>query len=609
MERRSRRSPPQTPEPGDGVAALSDRDVDDKIARLRSFLSSKSASALPDKGEKIRVQIQQLKEEQDRRRQPSVRVVDLDFENCERVSLSKCAESSGSVEQRLANQKVDNDSPSSFAKVFNERFLKKEGVTTCSDDTKIAVEEKCKNIIKNNLIMNGKRKEIQASKRIQESTVSCRDAPFKSVVQISSGEKSGPIRGCNGASIRVEDTPFSVPSKRKRVHESGNSARSTSKKEVVLLDIDSQTPRENSIEWEEQRVYYPSREHPEMVELSHSDLNCLGPEQYLSSTVMNFYITYLQRPGSLTASATRNCYFFNTYFYNKLEEYASPKGNKRLSFLKLRRWWKGVNLFQKAYIFMPVHGDMHWSLIIICIPPENDNAGPIVLHLDSLEYHRSKAIFNNINKYLKEEWTFVDHNNPNKSEIPIPQKIWNNLPRRVDNKVVKVPQQENEYDCGLFVLFFIERFLEKAPERLKKKDLSMFGVKWFQPIDALALRQQIKCLLIDVLDKANLENGKPEGTFFDTSNMGNGKPESTSYKDDAPHQEKNSKQESTSSEEDAPHQENHKPESPSSEEDLPHQEKNHKPESTSSEEDVSHQGMNSKPEFTSFEDAPNLENS
>ncbi|KAJ1691415.1 hypothetical protein LUZ63_015570 [Rhynchospora breviuscula] len=609
MERWSRRSPPQTPEPGDGVAALSDKDVDDKIGRLRSILSSKSASSLPDKGEKIRVQIQQLKEEQDRRRQPSVGVVDLDSENCERVSLSKCAESSGSVEQRLANQKVDNDSPSSFAKVFNERFLKKEGVTTCSDDTKIAVEEKCKNIIKNNLIMNGKREEKQASKRIQESTVSCRETPFKSVVQISSGEKSGLIRSCNGASTRVEDTPSSVLSKRKRVHESGNSARSISKKEVVLLDIDSQTPRENSIEWEEQRVYYPSREHPEMVELSHSDLNCLGPEQYLSSTVMNFYITYLQRSGSPTASATRNCYFFNTYFYKKLEEYASPKGNKRLSFLKLRRWWKGVNLFQKAFIFMPVHGDMHWSLIIICIPPEDDNTGLMVLHLDSLEYHRSKAIFNNINKYLKEEWTFVDHNNPNKSEIPIPQKIWNNLPRRIDNKVVKVPQQENEYDCGLFVLFFMERFLEKAPERLKKKDLSMLGIKWFQPIDALALRQQIKCLLIDVLDKANLENGKPEGTFFDTANMGNGKPESTSYKDDASHQEKNSKQESTSSEEDVTHQENHKPESPSSEEDLPHQEENHKPESTSSEEDVSHQGMNSKPEFTSFEDAPNLENS
>lgn len=37
----------------------------------------------------------------------------------------------------------------------------------------------------------------------------------------------------------------------------------------------------------------------------------------------------------------------------------------------------------------------------------------------------------------------------------------------------QVPQQKNEYDCGLFVLYFIKRFMEEAPERLKKKDLAM----------------------------------------------------------------------------------------------------------------------------------------
>ena len=37
----------------------------------------------------------------------------------------------------------------------------------------------------------------------------------------------------------------------------------------------------------------------------------------------------------------------------------------------------------------------------------------------------------------------------------------------------QVPQQKNEYDCGLFVLYFMERFIEEAPERLRKKDLAM----------------------------------------------------------------------------------------------------------------------------------------
>jgi hypothetical protein len=46
----------------------------------------------------------------------------------------------------------------------------------------------------------------------------------------------------------------------------------------------------------------------------------------------------------------------------------------------------------------------------------------------------------------------------------------------------QVPQQKNDSDCGLFVLFFMERFIEEAPERLKKKDLAMvqffFILEW-----------------------------------------------------------------------------------------------------------------------------------
>ena len=37
----------------------------------------------------------------------------------------------------------------------------------------------------------------------------------------------------------------------------------------------------------------------------------------------------------------------------------------------------------------------------------------------------------------------------------------------------QVPQQENGYDCGLFALFYMEHFIQEAPDRFCRKDLSM----------------------------------------------------------------------------------------------------------------------------------------
>ncbi|XP_022869716.1 ubiquitin-like-specific protease 1D [Olea europaea var. sylvestris] len=131
-------------------------------------------------------------------------------------------------------------------------------------------------------------------------------------------------------------------------------------KTVVLLDEDpevsdviSQDKVDERIK--ETRIYYPSRDDPEAVEIGYSDMECLAPESYLSSIIMNFYIRYLQKSISPTCSESDYYHFFNTYFYKKLKQDVLAKNDKETSFVKFRRWWKGVNLFEKAYIFLPVH--------------------------------------------------------------------------------------------------------------------------------------------------------------------------------------------------------------------------------------------------------------
>ena len=48
---------------------------------------------------------------------------------------------------------------------------------------------------------------------------------------------------------------------------------------------------------------------------------------------------------------------------------------------------QGVDIFEKDFLFLPIHDHLHWSLVIIChagAPSEEDSCTPWILHLDSM---------------------------------------------------------------------------------------------------------------------------------------------------------------------------------------------------------------------------------
>nr|CAB3478233.1 unnamed protein product [Digitaria exilis] len=367
----------------------------------------------------------------------------------------------------------------------------------------------------------------------------------------------------NGKKMRERSSRMKKELERRRVN-SNRKVKATKYKEessdVVLLDDDdddTEPARSADFEifnnWETISItsdilIFVNRMDPEAVELAYSDMKCLEPEEYLKSPVINFYLEYLKK-----SRPRRDLYMFNTYFYSKLENALSTLGNRDSQFSKLRRWCRNVDIFKKSYLILPINETsipvyhdiiyngycivimiirMHWSLIIVCMPTKGADSGPMMLHLDSLGLHNSQNIFDIVARYLFMSFNIItailEKNGGIYGRIllmifhfqgrygsvfreilkgkRLRQEAWNSSYSSFFN----VPRQQNEYDCGLFMLYYIDKFIQQAPERLTKESLGMFGRKWFNHEEASQLREGIRTRLFDLFQSAKEDDGPSE---------------------------------------------------------------------------------------------------
>lgn len=512
--------PEPTPSQREDFASISDKKLEEQIERNKIHVM-KLGPTLPDKGQKLQLTIKAMEEELDQRkhRHPA----QMDVAECEKHRNSTASNGFG---QKDASSQVKN-SKSQFSTIFSRKM---EENTDCrvgnAFDKELTTLGHCN---RQKMRSNGR----SWKKRKQNIQSSSRQLPFQCATSVSlNGERRGPANG---------DQKGKASSAHLLHHNSENFSTNSSKKKddcrvlpsygsrhrkdptVVVLDEDepqlgtTELAKELAEHMKDAKISYPSRDDPASVEIAYKDMDCLAPEAFLTSPIMNFYIRYIRLQASPANKVTCDYHFFNTFFYKKLEQAISYKGSDKESFfVKFRRWWKGVNIFEKAYILIPIHDDLHWSLVIICFPDKKDESGPIILHLDSLGFHCSSTVFSNIKSYLKEEWRFMNQEVV-PTDFPIPDRIWKHLDRRIEDKIIAVPQQKNDYDCGLFVLFFMERFIQEAPERLKKRDLAMFGKKWFRPEEASDLRKKIRAILMD-----EFQNAFKSGHISESSSLSSG---------------------------------------------------------------------------------------
>ncbi|KAK9070300.1 hypothetical protein SSX86_010700 [Deinandra increscens subsp. villosa] len=258
-----------------------------------------------------------------------------------------------------------------------------------------------------------------------------------------------------------------------------------------------------------EEVVYPKGD-ADAVSISQRDFDLLQPSTFVNDTIIDFYIKYLKN--KINPDENRRFHFFNSFFFRKLADpdkdpLDASKG--AVAYQRVKKWTRKVNLFEKDYVFIPVNYNYHWSLIVFChlgevatYEDEDVNESmkvPCILHMDSIRGSHT-GLQGLVQSYLKEEW---------KARQQVDSE---DIASRFDDLrfiSLELPQQQNLFDCGLFLLHYVELFLEQAPLQFNpfkiSQSFSFLNVDWFPPAEASLKRLVIQKLICDLLENPHQE--------------------------------------------------------------------------------------------------------
>ncbi|KAK6136242.1 hypothetical protein DH2020_030005 [Rehmannia glutinosa] len=204
-------------------------------------------------------------------------------------------------------------------------------------------------------------------------------------------------------------------------------------------------------------IVYPDGD-PDAVFISRRDIELLQPRTFINDTIIDFYIKYLVN--KTKPEKQHMFHFFNTFFFRKLVDMDRDSS----------KTWEGSDAFQRVQKGM-----------------DGSSKVPCILHMDSIKGSHG-GLENLIRSYLWEEWK----ERGNKEEEEISMKFLNLdfVALQLEDLTSSVfcgmnditfqcssiesgdisleigdaglPQQENLFDCGLFLLHYAELFLEHA---------------------------------------------------------------------------------------------------------------------------------------------------
>lgn len=263
------------------------------------------------------------------------------------------------------------------------------------------------------------------------------------------------------------------------------------------------------------------------ISVTTQDLASLEPGKELNDTVIDFYMRYIVEDVIVDVKKRNRVHVFSTYFYKRLTDKSLAVGEERRGLTadqrrhaRVSKWTKGVDLFEKDYIFVPVnYKGEHWFLIVICFPmlacPKWDSSRdigslfhktrmvkrPCILVFDSVAGGAAVAEFtsNVIIGYLQEEYAAKKLNAIGGAAPDFRERLKRIVPT--------VPLQDGDVDCGLFLLQFAESFfVDPIPDFqenfLKGKEPDDHGlIEWFTQEVIDEKREKIKDLILRLSKK------------------------------------------------------------------------------------------------------------
>ncbi|MQL89719.1 hypothetical protein Taro_022293 [Colocasia esculenta] len=117
---------------------------------------------------------------------------------------------------------------------------------------------------------------------------------------------------------------------------------------------------------------------------------------------------------------------------------------------KVMEWIKEEDIFLKTYTFVPIMEGGHWNLLILCNLGKsfNNNYSPCMILLDSVIISEPLKVEPTIRRFVKDLYH-------TQGKLASSRTIGSILLLHL-----KVPQQRDGEECGVFILYYIYLFLK-----------------------------------------------------------------------------------------------------------------------------------------------------